>query len=81
MDNRRGTRATKAWRRIILIQIPLGLLDDLPAEDQEAISNVVGTPVVLNEYDKDGRAELEFRDVDGNFHLIYVSPDFIRPTK
>jgi hypothetical protein len=66
---------------VILIQIPPGLLDDLPAEGQEAISNVVGKPVVLNEYDENGRAELEFKDVDGNFHLVYVSPNFIRPTK
>jgi hypothetical protein len=38
-------------------------------------------PVVLNEYDEDRRAELEFKDVDGKFHLIYVSQDFIRLTK
>jgi hypothetical protein len=46
--------------------VPPGLLDDLPTEDRKAISNVVGKPIVLNEYDDDGRAELEFNDADGN---------------
>ena len=67
--------------KVVLIEVPPGLLDDLPTEDQKAISNVVGKPIVLNEYDDDGRAELEFNDADGNSHLIYVSPDFIRPSK
>ncbi len=66
---------------VVLIEVPLGLLDDLPTEDQEAISNIVGKPVVLNEYDDDRRAELEFKDANGNSHLIYVRPEFIRSLK
>lgn len=61
-------------------QVPPGMLDDLPAEDQQAITEIVGKPVLLVEYDGDGRAELEFQDRDGNFHFIYVSPRFIRKT-
>jgi hypothetical protein len=37
------------------------LIDDLPEEDQLAISAVVGTPVLLNKYERDGRAELQER--------------------
>jgi len=53
-------------------------LDDLPAERQQAITEIVGKPIALNRYDEDGRAELEFRDRSGNFHFVYVRPDFIR---
>lgn len=63
---------------VILKEVPPGLLDDLPAEDQEAISEVVGKPIVLTEYDEDGRAELEFKDGAGVIHFIYVAPNFIR---
>jgi hypothetical protein len=67
--------------KVVLIEVPPGLLDGLPTEDQEAISGIVGKPIVLNEYEDDGRAELEFKDAEGNFHYIYVSPDFIRLSK
>jgi hypothetical protein len=63
---------------VVLIEVPPGLLDDLPMEDQQGISEIVGKPVRLNEYDEDGRAELEFKDGDGHFHFIYVHPDFVR---
>jgi hypothetical protein len=66
---------------VMLTEVPPGLLDNLPIEDQRAISEVVGKPVRLNEYDDEGRAELEFTDRDGNFHFIYVSPNFIRSAK
>jgi hypothetical protein len=60
----------------VLTRVPPRLLEDLPLEDQQAISEVVGKPVQLNEYDEFGRAELEFKDSSGNFHFIYVSPEF-----
>jgi hypothetical protein len=62
---------------VTLSEIPSGLLDDLPEEDQRAISEIVGKPVRLNEYDHAGRAELEFVDGEGVLHFIYVSPDII----
>jgi len=68
----------KPGDRVILTAIPPGLLDDLPSEDQQAITEIVGKPIALNGYDEDGRAELEFRDRSGNFHSVYVRPDFIR---
>ena len=63
---------------VVLTAIPQGFLDDLPEEDQQAIKEVVGKPVLLNEYDDAGRAELEFNDRGGQIHLIFVAPEFIR---
>ena len=37
----------------------------------------VGKTVVLNGYDEDERAELEFADREGTFHTICVEPKFI----
>lgn len=73
-----GDTKPKPGNRIILVELPPGFLHDLPEEDQQAIKNAVGKPVRLNEYDDDGRAELEFRDRDGCFHKMYVGPQFIR---
>lgn len=66
---------------VLLIRVPPGLLNDLPVEDQRAISQVVGKPLILNEYDDHGRAELEFKDSVGVIHFIYVKPEFIRAAK
>jgi hypothetical protein len=63
---------------VVLRELPQGLLDGLPEEDQRAISEVVGKPVRLNEYDEAGRAELEFIDAEGQIHFIYVSQEIIR---
>jgi hypothetical protein len=68
----------KPGDRVILTAIPPGLLNDLPSEDQQAIAEIVGEPIALNAYEEDGRAELEFRDSNGNFHFVYVRPEFIR---
>jgi hypothetical protein len=68
----------KPGDRVRLIQLPPGLLDDLPLEDQQAINEAVGQPVQLNEYDNDGRAELQFKDRNGTLHFIYVKPEFIK---
>jgi hypothetical protein len=67
----------KPGDRVILKECPAGLLDDLPAADQQAISAIIGKPVRLNEYDVDGRAELEFTDADGVIHFLFVGSEFI----
>jgi hypothetical protein len=64
---------------VVLIEVPPGMLDDLPPEDQQAINEVVGKPIPLREYDEAGRAELGFKDSSGTFHYIYVDPAFINP--
>lgn len=71
-----GDTKPKPRSRVVLTRVPPRLLDDLPSEDQQAINEVVGKPIQLNEYDEDGRAELEFKDSSGNFHFIYVGPEF-----
>jgi hypothetical protein len=63
---------------VVLIELPPGLLDGLPPEDQQAINQAVGIPILLREYDEAGRAELAFKDSAGTFHCIYVDPAFIR---
>ena len=62
----------------MLTAVPPGMLNDLPTEDQKAITEVVGKPILLTGYDEDGRAELEFQDESADTHFIYVSPEFIR---
>ena len=66
---------------VLLVAVPTGFVDDLPIEDQLAITEAVGTPVVFNEYDDIGRAELQFTSRDEHLHFIWVDPKFIRPVK
>jgi hypothetical protein len=46
----------KPGEMVVLMEVPPGMLDDLPPVDQQAINEVVGKPILLNEYDEDGRA-------------------------
>ena len=80
----RGIRAVytfpmkpKPGDTVVLVKLPPGLLDGLLDEDQRAISEIVGKPVRLEEYDEGGRAELKFTTSDGHIHFIYVNPDYI----
>jgi hypothetical protein len=66
---------------VILTRVPQGLLDGLPREDQQAICQVIGKPVLLSEYDDDGKAELKFTDDAGRIHFIRVQPTFLQPVK
>ena len=71
----------------MLVAIPPGLLDGLPAEDQRAITAIVGQPVLLLGYDDEsGKAELHFADPftvqagsSTHTHSIWVAPEFVRP--
>jgi len=62
---------------VVLTEVPSGLLEELPREDQTAVAEIVGTPVLLTGYE-DGKAVLEFSDKNGTFHFVYVTPRFIR---
>ena len=64
MTNREVTKP-KPGDTVVLTKLPPGMLNDLPVEDQEAISDIVGKPILLREYDDVGRAELEFEDSKG----------------
>lgn len=72
-------KVPKPGSTVILLELPPGFVTDLPAEDQETIRGILGKPVLLNEYDDAGRAELEFTDPHGVSHLIYVRPQYISP--
>ena len=74
-------RRPKAGDTVVLTSLPGGLIDGLPSKDQNAISEIVGKPVVLNEYDELGRAELQFRDKENNIHFVWVNPDYIKSSK
>jgi hypothetical protein len=76
---KRGSKKLKPGDKVLLTQLPPGLLSGLPREDQRAISEIVGKPILLVEFDDDGRAELEFVDRNEVFHYIYVDPKFISP--
>jgi hypothetical protein len=70
-------RKLKPGQMVVLRALPDGFIDDLPQEDQRAVSAVIGQRILLNGYDADGRAELEFRDTQGIIHFIYVDPKFL----
>jgi hypothetical protein len=67
----------KAGEKVVLKGLPPRFLDNLPKSDQIAIAKVIGTAILLLDYDEDGRAELEFTDAKGIIHFIYVDPKYI----
>jgi len=64
---------------VVLTELPPGLIDDLPKSDQRAITQIVGEPVLLEGFEDDGRAELQFVDSRKVIHFLYVDPKFIGP--
>lgn len=79
LNTRKLKKPLKPKNEVILKALPPGLLDNLPPDDQRAIRAVVGKRIALNEYDTDGRAELEFKDKGKTIHFIWVDPKFIEP--
>jgi hypothetical protein len=77
---RTSQRKPKPGDKIILPKLPPGFIDDLPPEDQVAITEILGKPISLVSYrDDDGYAELEFTEPDGTIHFLYVDPALIKP--
>ena len=81
MTVRRKKRLTKPkpGDKVVLKALPPGFLDDLPENEQRAISARTGRPIMLMGYDRDERAELEFMAQDDSIHTLYVDLKFIRP--
>jgi hypothetical protein len=75
---KKNNKNQKRRATAVLAAIPPGFLDDLPTEDQEAISEIVGKPVRLRGYDEDGRVELQFKDRSDVMHVIWVDPKFVK---
>lgn len=71
-------RKPKPGQKVILKALPPRFIDDLSEEDQRAISAMVGKPIMLNRYERDGSTELEFTDNEDAIHVIYVDPRFIK---
>jgi hypothetical protein len=74
-------RELKPGERVVLTELPAGLVDGLPEEEQRAITAIIGEPVLLEGFDDDGRAELQFADSEGTIHFIYVDRKLIKPAK
>jgi len=62
---------------VVFTEVRPSLIEGLPEEDQRAILDAVGKPVLFNEVDAYGRAELEFRDREGIIHFIWLDPSEI----
>jgi hypothetical protein len=71
-------KSFKSGDAVILLGLPEGFTDDMDIEDRQALSEAVGSRVVFNEYDDNGRAELQFTSRDGVLHFIYVEPWFMK---
>jgi hypothetical protein len=76
-----NTRKIAPGTKVVLSRVPDSLLSGLPEEDQDAIREVIGKPVLLDEYDEDGRAVLRFIDASKTIHYIFVEPDLIQESK
>jgi hypothetical protein len=72
-----SSKKPKAEDMVVLSEAPAGLLGGLPDEDQQAILELLGKPILLVAYDDDGQAELDFTDSQDVIHTIFVKPDFM----
>lgn len=58
-----------------IVDIPEEIPEGLPEEDQIAIRAQVGKIMVIQDFNNDGAAELEFVDDAGHIHTIWIDPD------
>jgi hypothetical protein len=78
-QKKRQQRKLNRGQRVILKPLPTEVMGNLPRDEQQIITAVVGRPIVFfNEYKRDGRAELEFVGDDNTTHLIYIDPTFVK---
>ena len=57
---------------VVLLGAPEELLRDLPSEDKAAIQAQIGKSLEVQGFDEHGHAELEFTDMNGTMHFIWV---------
>ena len=62
----------KPGRSVVLKDVPVTLLANLPKEDQSAISAIIGQSVTFVGFSF-GQAEIEFFDQAGYSHTIWVN--------
>jgi hypothetical protein len=65
---------------VVVTHLPAGWLDDLPPEDQAAITAILGRRIQFSEYDVDheGHVEVVFVDGRGHTHFMNVRAEFVR---
>jgi hypothetical protein len=76
-----NTKNFRGGEMVVVKGVPPGLLEGLPGDDQTAISEIIGKPVLLVGYDDSGKAELQFTERDGATHSIWVNASFLRLAK
>lgn len=64
--------ALQVGDHVVLLNAPEELLRDLTSEDKAAIQAQVGKSAEVQGFDEHGHAELEFTDLDGTMHFIWV---------
>lgn len=57
-----------------VIDIPAWLPQGLPEEDQIAICSQIGKTLIIQGFNGDGDAELEFVNNNGHIHTIWIKP-------
>ncbi len=57
-----------------VVEIPARLPQGLPNEDQIAIYEQIGKELIIQGFNQDGHAELEFVDSSGYLHTIWIEP-------
>lgn len=55
-----------------IIEIPARLPQGLPEEDQIAIHAQLGKTLIVQGFNQSGYAELEFADIAGHIHTIWI---------
>jgi hypothetical protein len=74
-----GKRIPKPGEKVVLDELPPGLIDGLPGEDQQAILAIIGVPIRFTGIEEGGRARLEF--VERIYHSIFVDPQYVKAAK
>jgi hypothetical protein len=71
----------KPGTRVLITHAPPDFLSGMAPNDRHAIAEILGKPVLLVDYDADGRAELSFSDRNKSLHFIYIDPIYIKTAK
>jgi hypothetical protein len=71
----------KPGTRVIIVQEPPDLFLGMEENDRDAIAHIIGKPVLLVDYDADGRAELEFKSRSKSIHFVYIDPIYIKAAR
>ena len=60
---------------------PDSLFSGMPEEDQSAIRSIIGKKLFVKGFDQYGHVELHFKDMDGDYHYIWVRPSEVEVIK